>query len=231
MSHWHRYLVMTTVAVLLTACVGRQAPAPVEEAKQGQPPPVTQQPQAPAQPSVPAPVTAPGAMTEGVPPMPVQPGPVTDESASNAAASGGQGGVPKVRNYSWSSATSPLVARMVKADGVTSGSLLLVDSVNNQTNGTIQSDQATQALHSALAGSKFNVVSAQQLAQAKRELGLSVQDNLGTRSKALGLARKLNAQYVLYTSATGNAASPVLKMQLMLAQTGEIIWSGSGGVD
>lgn len=77
---------------------------------------------------------------------------------------------------------------------------------------------------------KFTLVSAQQLSMAKQQLGLSPQDSLGTRSKAIGIARNTGAQYVLYTNASGNVNTPTLKMQLMLVQTGEIIWSGSGAV-
>ena len=68
------------------------------------------------------------------------------------------------------------------------------------------------------------------LAVAKQQLGLSPQDSLGSRSKAIGIARNVGAQYVLYSSATGNVNSPALQMQLMLVQTGEIIWSGKGAV-
>ncbi|SUG33731.1 Lipoprotein YcfM part of a salvage pathway ofuncharacterised substrate [Salmonella enterica subsp. arizonae] len=39
---------------------------------------------------------------------------------------------------------------------------------------------------------------------AKQQLGLSPQDSLGTRSKAIGIARNVGAQYVLYSSASGN---------------------------
>lgn len=74
------------------------------------------------------------------------------------------------------------------------------------------------------------LVSAQQLAVAKQQLGLSPQDSLGSRSKAMGIARNVGAQYVLYSNATGNVNAPELKMQLMLVQTGEIIWSGKGAV-
>ena len=62
------------------------------------------------------------------------------------------------------------------------------------------------------------------------QLGLSPQDSLGTRSKAIGIARNVGAQYVLYSNATGNVNTPALQMQLMLVQTGEIIWSGKGAV-
>ncbi|SVX99436.1 lipoprotein YcfM [Klebsiella pneumoniae] len=65
---------------------------------------------------------------------------------------------------------------------------------------------------------------------AKQQLGLSPQDSLGTRSKAIGIARNVGAHYVLYSSASGNVNAPTLQMQLMLVQTGEIIWSGKGAV-
>ena len=111
------------------------------------------------------------------------------------------------------------------------GSILLVDSVNNRTNGTLNAGEATTALRNALSGNgKFTLVSAQQLGVAKQQLGLSPQDSLGSRSKAMGIARTVGAQYVLYSNATGNVNSPELKMQLMLVQTGEIIWSGKGAV-
>jgi uncharacterized protein (TIGR02722 family) len=85
-------------------------------------------------------------------------------------------------------------------------------------------------LRNALANNgKFTLVS-QQLAVAKQQLGLSPQDSLGSRSKAMGIARNVGAQYVLYSNATGNVNTPELKMQLMLVQTGEIIWSGKGAV-
>ncbi len=77
---------------------------------------------------------------------------------------------------------------------------------------------------------KFTLVSAQQLSMAKQQLGLSQQDSLGTRSKAIGIARNVGAHYVLYSSASGNVNAPTLQMQLMLVQTGEIIWSGKGAV-
>lgn len=69
-----------------------------------------------------------------------------------------------------------------------------------------------------------------QLATAKQALGLSAEDSLGSRSKAVGLARYVGAQYVLYSNVEGDIKSPTLQMQLMLVQTGEIIWSGNGAV-
>lgn len=136
---------------------------------------------------------------------------------------------PKLKTINWSASVQPLVANMVQSAGVNPGSVLLVDRIKNSTNGALQSEKATDAIQNALANNgKFTLVTPQQLAQAKQALGLSADDSLNSRSKAIGLARNVNAQYVLYSNATGDVKSPTLQMQLMLVQTGEIIWSGNG---
>lgn len=207
-----RYALVTAFALFLSGCITRteQPPAPVDEAKPG-----TQQPTQPTQPVPTVP---------SVPSVPSQPGPIEhpDETAQPT---------PRERHYDWNGAMQPMMDKMLQAQGVTSGSVLLVDSVNNRTNGSLNASEATETLRNALANNgKFTLVSAQQLAVAKQQLGLSPQDSLGSRSKAIGIARNVGAQYVLYSNATGNANAPSLQMQLMLVQTGEIIWSGKGAV-
>lgn len=59
---------------------------------------------------------------------------------------------PRVRHYDWNGAVQPLVGQMLQASGVNAGSILLVDSVNNRTNGSLNAGEATTALRSALAG-------------------------------------------------------------------------------
>ncbi|MDZ7278735.1 penicillin-binding protein activator LpoB [Pantoea eucrina] len=136
---------------------------------------------------------------------------------------------PKLKTINWSASVQPLVANMVQSAGVNPGSVLLVDRIKNSTNGALQSDKATDAIQNALANNgKFTLVTPEQLAQAKQALGLSADDSLNSRSKAIGLARNVNAQYVLYSNAQGDVKSPTLQMQLMLVQTGEIVWSGNG---
>ncbi|MRS13543.1 penicillin-binding protein activator LpoB [Enterobacteriaceae bacterium RIT691] len=210
MSKLSRYAFVAAVALFLSGCVTqREQPAPVEEAK-----PTPEQPQTPPPTTVPA-----------IPTVPQQPGPIENGAEQP------QQPAPKVRHYDWNGAAQPLVAKMVQSEGIAAGSILMVDSVNNRTNGSINTVDATAALNSALKGnSKFTLVSPQQLAVAKQQLGLSAQDSLGSRNKAMGLARTVGAQYVLYSNATGNANAPTLSSQLMLVQTGEIIWSGKGAV-
>ncbi|AJJ17650.1 MULTISPECIES: penicillin-binding protein activator LpoB [Yersinia] len=138
---------------------------------------------------------------------------------------------PKVQSIDWAISVEPLVAKMVNNNEVANGSILLLDSVKNNTNGALQTAKATAALHQVLASNKkFVLISPQQLAVAKQTLGLSEEDSLGSRSKAIGLARYVGAQYVLYSDVSGDVKSPTIEMQLMQAQSGEIIWSGNGPV-
>lgn len=194
------------LAFILSGCVINQTqkPAPVESAR-----PATQVPQ-PAQPPIQAPPTPPQ-LTDSQPQVQEVPQ------------------LPKLQSINWQNSVQPLVNSMMNTPGITPGSVLLVDRLKNNTNGSIQSDDAYLAINQALSSnSKFTLVTTAQLNQAKQALGLSPEDSLNSRSKAIGLARNLNAQYVLYSTARGDAKSPKLQMQLMLVQTGEIVWSGSG---
>ncbi|MCG7364628.1 penicillin-binding protein activator LpoB [Pantoea sp. ACRSH] len=175
--------------------------------KQQQPAPV--EPTQPAEPTQPQPVPQPEPVPEPTQPVP-QP--------------------PKLKTINWDASVQPLVAQMLRsANGVTPGSVLMVDRIKNSTNGALQGEKATDAIQNALANNgKFTLVTNDQLAQAKQTLGLSPDDSLNSRSKAIGLARTLNAQYVLYSTAQGDVKTPTLQMQLMLVQTGEIVWSGKG---
>lgn len=204
-----RFGLITALAIALSGCVmDNKQPAPVDE--------VQPTPQQPTEPQHPVPTVP------SVPTIPQQPGPIERPDETPA---------PRVRHYDWNSAMQPMMGKMLQSGGVTVGSILLVDSVNNRTNGSLNTGEATEVLHNALANNgKFTLVSAQQLALAKQQLGLSLQDSLGTRSKAMGIARNVGAQYVLYSSASGSADAPTLQLQLMLVQTGEIVWSGKGAV-
>lgn len=167
------------------------------------------------------------APVEPVQPVPEQPQPVPTQPPPPETVPQ----PPKMQSINWDASVTPLVAQMLKADGITPGSVLLIDGVKNSTNGSLQRAKATASLQSALQNNtRFKLVTPEQLATAKQTLGLSAEDSLSSRSKAVGLARYVGAQYVLYTNAKGDVKSPELQMQLMLVQTGEIIWSGNGVV-
>ncbi|KAA1188613.1 penicillin-binding protein activator LpoB [Photorhabdus heterorhabditis] len=138
---------------------------------------------------------------------------------------------PKMRITDWEGSVQPLVEQMVKTHGLGNGKLLLIDTVKNNTNGVLQAMQATDALRQVISSKNvFELVSQNQVQSARQSLGLTEEDSLGLRSKAIGLARYLNADYVLYSIVSGNTDKRDIVMQLMSVQTGEILWSGFSDV-
>ncbi|UDG79638.1 penicillin-binding protein activator LpoB [Candidatus Steffania adelgidicola] len=137
---------------------------------------------------------------------------------------------PKLKTINWKISLSPMVQKMLRVDGINDGSILLVNTMKNATNGSVQINKATAELTELIikAGNKFRVINAIKLNAARQRLGLFIEDSLESRSKAVGLARYLNAQYMLYSTASGNIKTPTLDLQLMLVKTGEIVWSGHG---
>ncbi|MBT0726605.1 penicillin-binding protein activator LpoB [Rosenbergiella australiborealis] len=206
MTRYLKYSSSLFFACLLSGCVLNQSqkPAPVEQGNGTTTPPLSHHPEQKT-PTIqnPPPITAPT----------TQPQPVPE--------------VPKTTSIDWAATLQPLVANMEHTKGIPAGSVLLVDRIKNSTNGSIQTDNANSALNQALSGSTFSLVTADQLAQAKKTLGISPNDSLNSRGKAIGLARNLNAQYVLYTTTRGDVRAARVQMQLMLVSTGEIIWTGS----
>lgn len=194
------FLIVAMAALILGGCT-------LPNQQQTQP----QQPEQPQQPQQPLPPVN--------PPVPEQPQiqPVPQP--------------PKLASVDWTATVEPLLAKMLKANGVQAGSVLLVDGVKNSTNGSLQTSKATDALRSALANNTtFQVVPSDQLASAKQSLGLSPDDSLASVSKAIGLANIVKAQYVLYSTVSGDVKAPTMSMRLLTAPSGEIVWSGRGAV-
>ncbi|AEX52792.1 penicillin-binding protein activator LpoB [Rahnella aquatilis] len=194
------FLIVAMAALILGGCT-------LPNQQQPQP----QQPEQPQQPQQPLPPVN--------PPVPEQPQvqPVPQP--------------PKFANIDWTATVEPMLAKMLKSGGVQPGSVLLVDGVKNSTNGSLQMAKATDALRNALANNTtFQVVPAGQLASAKQSLGLSPDDSLASVSKAIGLANIVKAQYVLYSTVSGDVKAPTMSMRLLTAPSGEIVWSGRGAV-
>jgi len=139
---------------------------------------------------------------------------------------------PKQQTTDWSAAIAPLVAQMAAAEGVESGKVLLVDSVKNNTNGSLPVQLITSNMMSAVENThRFNVVPQDVVNAARKTLGLSQEDSLVTRSKAIGLGRYVQANYVIYSVMSGSNKERRLEMQLMEVQTGEIIWTGKNNIE
>lgn len=131
----------------------------------------------------------------------------------------------------WMASIEPLVYNMLNSSLDANNGVVLLDQVKNNTSGKVQTDDAASALkETLLATNRFSVVSDSKLTEGRQAMGLQDDDSLISRSKAIGLARYLGAKYIIYASANGNPSMPEIIIQLMQAQTGEILWSGKGNV-
>ncbi|MDR0218021.1 MAG: penicillin-binding protein activator LpoB [Enterobacteriaceae bacterium] len=139
---------------------------------------------------------------------------------------------PKIQTTNWNSIVQPLIAPIVKARGVEAGKVLFIETVKNNTNGSLKTFQATDAIIDAINNKRFfQIVPKKQVYNARQALGLSSEDSLISRSKAIGLGRYLSADYVLYSVVFERDGKRRIEMQLMLTKTGEILWSNRSDIN
>ncbi|OAT22537.1 penicillin-binding protein activator LpoB [Proteus myxofaciens] len=175
-------------------------------------PSVVHQPPAPIEPTVPTEPVEPEKPIE--PPIEVVPTP------------------PKITQINWNATIQPLIREMSVTDDLGVGKLLVVDNVKNNSGGNIQTVNATNAIIEAINNiSALQTVPYTQMMSARKALGLSGEDSLGLRSAAIGLARYLQADYILVSTVDGKKDNRVISMQLMSVSSGEILWNGRHNVE
>ncbi|MEQ4923711.1 penicillin-binding protein activator LpoB [Proteus hauseri] len=139
---------------------------------------------------------------------------------------------PKITSIDWNTAIQPLIRQMAVTDDLIAGKLLVVDNVKNNSGGNIQAVNATNTIiQSVNQISALQTVPYAQMMSARKALGLSGEDSLGLRSAAIGLARYLHADYILFSTVDGKKDNRVINMQLMSVSTGEILWNGRNKVE
>lgn len=105
--------------------------------------------------------------------------------------------------------------------------ILLISDIQNRSGDYLVNNQIDEVLHQLMnKQNKFTVASRQSINQAKQALGISPDDKLVSRGKMIGLAKSMNASYVLFTTIykipTENDDAN-LSMELISTRTGEIL--------
>ncbi|GLX62485.1 penicillin-binding protein activator LpoB [Proteus vulgaris] len=139
---------------------------------------------------------------------------------------------PKITSINWNAAVTPLIREMAVTGDLEAGKLIVVDNVKNNSGGNIQAVNATNTIiESVNSISALQTVPYTQMMSARKALGLSGEDSLGLRSAAIGLARYLKADYILFSTVDGKKDNRVISMQLMSVSSGEILWNGRHKVE
>lgn len=132
----------------------------------------------------------------------------------------------------WSSELLPFVADLVQSTEIEGDNTLLIGDINNKTGQYLATNKVSDSLYSLLSEqTRFQVVDAVQVNQAKQTLNMVADDLLVKRSKMIGLARQLKTTYLLFTTINKEPISQdsaaEINMELLSTTTGEIIWQMS----
>ncbi|OCL19140.1 hypothetical protein [Gilliamella sp. wkB171] len=133
-----------------------------------------------------------------------------------------------VKSTDWNIILSPFVQKILKSSSSIDGNkVLLISDIQNRSGDYLAKNQIDETLHSLMNKQNlFVIADKQSIIQAKQALGISADDKLVSRSKMIGLAKSINAGFVLFTTINklptdNNDAN--LSMELLSTQTGEIL--------
>ena len=129
----------------------------------------------------------------------------------------------------WNTILSPFTNKLINDSSSLNdeNKVLLISDIQNRSGDYLINNQIDATLHQLMnKQNKFTIASRQSINQAKQALGISPDDKLVSRGKMIGLAKSMNAGYVLFTTiykipTENNEAN--LSMELISTQTGEIL--------
>ena len=208
-------VLLVSLLLLLAGCVGNrpeQADHPVISPAVN-PPPATK----PVEP-------VPQSVTD---PEPVYPEVPTATGALSAIEKRQRSTPPvKIHRYDWEAAMKRLLASMRKQGVDTTQGTLQVSRFSNHAGGVINQEKGHVVMVSTLSNNtKFSILTAEKMQAARQSLGLSGNDTLQTRRKALAVSRKLNADYMLYSTIRGNISQPVMSISIIGVADGLILFT------
>ncbi|OCG43456.1 hypothetical protein A9G28_03940 [Gilliamella sp. Fer1-1] len=133
-----------------------------------------------------------------------------------------------VKQTDWHLILSPFINKLANTSLASSDNkLILISDIQNRSGDYLASNQIDEALHQLMhKQNTFTVVNKQVINQAKQTLGISADDKLVSRGKMIGLAKSINANYVLFTTiykVPDESHGADLAMELISTQSGEIL--------
>lgn len=135
-----------------------------------------------------------------------------------------------VKKTDWRSILSPFITNILQSSSIPEGNrVLLISDIQNRTGDFVANNQIDEALHQLMSKQQiFSVANKQSINQAKQAIGIASDDTLVSRGKMIGLAKSMNAQYVLFTTLyqlpnDDNGTDANLSMELLYTQNGEIL--------
>ncbi|RKS87709.1 hypothetical protein DES39_0950 [Orbus hercynius] len=139
---------------------------------------------------------------------------------------------PKISTIDWKAVITPLIDELLETMVVSDNNTMLISDINNNSNQYVSSTTLNNIIVNTFRQqSIFNVIDPNTIIETKLHLGITNDDGLVSRSKMIGLARQVKADYVLFTTIKTVPELPNeqanVEMELLLTKTGEIVWQFS----
>lgn len=128
-------------------------------------------------------------------------------------------------NVNWCNTIKKIINVLLKEKFTIEKYSIFIDDIKINSNNELHFKKFSISLKKAFRKyNLFNIISKKKINIAKKKLKLSKKDQLTFADKSIGLARYLKAEYILYIEIKKEAEKDILKMKLILAKTGEVIW-------
>ncbi|NUF48546.1 hypothetical protein [Gilliamella sp. ESL0250] len=133
-----------------------------------------------------------------------------------------------IKQTDWNTILSPFVNKILHVSlSNNDNKIILISDIQNRSGDYLVTNQIDDALHQLMnKQNMFTVVNKQSTNQAKQALGISADDKFVSRGKMIGLAKSINARYVLFTTiykAPTDSNDANLSVELLSTQNGEIL--------
>lgn len=139
---------------------------------------------------------------------------------------------PKLFSTNWQPIIAPFITKLLKQVTIDDNNQLLISGVKNNSNNFVSSIKINKIINNLLAKQTvFNIKDQLEVNQAKQFLGIPYDDGIIARTKIKTLARKIHADYILFTTidqvpnATDNSAS--ITMELLSVESDKLVWKSS----
>lgn len=134
---------------------------------------------------------------------------------------------PKSKYFNWLNIITPLINKLEQEYKIKKDDVVLIDSIENNSNFNFQSKEIIDILINIVNEKKiFQLVSENVIESSRSFLGFLNEDNLINKNKIIGLARYIKSDYVLYLIILNKKFEKEIKMQLIRTISGEIVWTG-----
>lgn len=138
-----------------------------------------------------------------------------------------------ILGINWQGVLRKFIKELLNIKYISKEKSIFIDEVKNENSEEVKIEKFKMDLcYSLKKNNIFNIITKKKINAARKNLHLSETDQLKFPGKSIGLARYLGAYYILSAEVKEDIKKTLLiKLTLILVQTGEIIWCSTASIE